>query len=595
MEGYDFRFPLSTTPNLQAHGLKDLFDTNLRELFRLLVPTKGEQELMADGYKLLNDRHTIHPLYPPEGEKSLQQSGPQDLYEPRISFIQHILESLLSIIDLEAKGETVHIDGFRLKNLKQWLGSGGGASDILAHAASRCNLRCGFCYNQGTPSILKPRPRKPEDEFKEIKTRIDHYVPKGRLNLFPNMGSPAEALAHPYILEILQELRQTTEEPLRIPTNGSMLTPQTVQKLAKFKPIYLDISLNSASPKRRHWLMQDPEPHTALDSLNLLKDVRIPYSVVIVPWPFPSRQVMVDDLKNTVAFAAAHDPTLIQISLPGYSGALSEKWSFPHQEVWEEIKKTVQELRIRTDCPLVVRPGLFEEYADPERLNTPLLIGVIKNSPAANAGLCMGDRLIKINGLSVKNRPQARSLLTILHQSDLGKASLSIQRDGTRLDLDLNLSDFDYPFTPETATHLGMIFSSLGIPQEWLERLKEAISARGAKEVLVLTSSLVRPFMEKSISQNGFLSGVRTRIRVPGNHYFGGNIYMGDLMVVQDFIDAIEEFMDSGEVEPDLVVIPSSPFHLSGWGRDLIGRVYLDIERSTGIPVALVECEPIFD
>jgi len=46
---------------------------------------------------------------------------------------------------------------------------------------------------------------------------------------------------------------------------------------------------------------------------------------------------------------------------------------------------------------------------------------------------------------------------------------------------------------------------------------------------------------------------------------------------------------------PDLVVIPSSPFHLSGWGRDLTGRVYLEIERSTGVPVALVECEPIFD
>ena len=207
----------------------------------------------------------------------------------------------------------------------------------------------------------------------------------------------------------------------------------------------------------------------------------------------------------------------------------------------------------------------------------------------------MGDRLVKINGLPLKNRPQARSLLTILHQSDLREASLSIQRDGTQLDLELNLSDFDYPYTPDTATHLGIIFPSSGIPQEWIERLKELISGREAKEVLMLSSSLVRPFMEKSLSQNGSLSGVKTHIRVPRNRYFGGNIHMGDLMVVEDFIDAIEEFMDSGEIEPDLVVIPSSPFHLSGWGRDLTGRVYLDIERVTGIPVALVECEPIFD
>jgi hypothetical protein len=34
---------------------------------------------------------------------------------------------------------------------------------------------------------------------------------------------------------------------------------------------------------------------------------------------------------------------------------------------------------------------------------------------------------------------------------------------------------------------------------------------------------------------------------------------------------------------------------MSGWGRDLSGRVYKDIERLTGIPVGLIECDPIFD
>ena len=70
---------------------------------------------------------------------------------------------------------------------------------------------------------------------------------------------------------------------------------------------------------------------------------------------------------------------------------------------------------------------------------------------------------------------------------------------------------------------------------------------------------------------------------------------MGDLMVVQDFIEAIKDFTDEEGICPDLVVIPSSPFHLSGWGRDLTGRVYKEIERLTEIPVALVECDPIFD
>ena len=70
---------------------------------------------------------------------------------------------------------------------------------------------------------------------------------------------------------------------------------------------------------------------------------------------------------------------------------------------------------------------------------------------------------------------------------------------------------------------------------------------------------------------------------------------MGDLLMVEDFIAAVKDFLEEGPVSPDLVVIPSSPFHMSGWGRDLSGRVYKDIERVTGIPVGLIECDPIFD
>ena len=70
---------------------------------------------------------------------------------------------------------------------------------------------------------------------------------------------------------------------------------------------------------------------------------------------------------------------------------------------------------------------------------------------------------------------------------------------------------------------------------------------------------------------------------------------MGDLLVVQDFVESVEGFLDQGNVPPNLVVIPSSPFHLSGWGRDITGRSYLEIERHTKIPVALVECNPLFD
>jgi MoaA/NifB/PqqE/SkfB family radical SAM enzyme len=595
MEEYGFRFPIDSTSNSTLNSLHDHFGIHLRELLRLLVPLEGGREARIEGYRMLNDLNTTFPLYPEEGEQDSKNYGPLDLYEPRINYIRHLLESLLGIVDLEYHGKTVKVDGFRLKNLKQWLSPGGGATDILAHVASRCNLNCRFCYNRGAPAILRSRSPEQEDECGEIWARIDQYVPEGRLNIFPNMGSPAEALAHPRILEILQELRQKTQETFRIPTNGSTLSLKMITALEKLKPVYLDISLNTSSPERRQWLMGDSEPRIVLDALTHLAESRIPYSVVIVPWPFPSESIMVDDLENTLAFASAHDPTIIQVSFPGYSRALSEERLFPHESVWNLLRTRVQELRARTDCPVVIRPGIFEEYDDPEKLNAPAMVGVIRNSPAHRAGLRRGDRIRKINGLPIKSRTQARSLMTIIHECNLRMVSLSIERRGVLMDCCLHPNEFDYPYTPETVTHLGVVFSSSGIPLDWYDRLKGVVASHNAKRVLLLTSYLVKPTMEGFISRNGFSSGVKLYIRVPENRYFGGNILMGDLLVVQDFIESIKAFTDEEGICADLVVIPSSPFQLSGWGRDLTGRIYKEIERLAGIPVALVECDPIFD
>ena len=501
----------------------------------------------------------------------------------------------MKVVDLEADGQTVSVDGFRLKDLDKWLTTGGGAADIIAHAASRCNLNCRFCYNKYEPATLKHEVRTPEEEHQEIKERITRYVPGSKLNIFPTMGSPAEALAHPHILDILIELRRKTKEIFRIPTNGSTLNPGMIQKLVPLKPIYIDISLNSSSPERRAWLMQDPEPMIALNALGHLKTVEIPFTVVIVPWPFPSTELMIDDLKETIAFAKTFDPALIQISLPGYGRSSSSKELFNHNQVWNKIRTTTQELRPHTDCPLVIRPGLYEEADYPSRVNDPLVTGVIKGSPACLAGIRAGDRILKVNGLPVKNRPQTRVLLRTIHESDLSTTSLTVKRAKEPVDLEVDLRKFNYPYARLSATQLGIVFASSGIPEEWIERLKEIIISRQGREVLLFSSSLVKPVLEKILSERGFIPDINLYIRVPRNRYFGGNIFMGDLLVVADFISAIEEFINNEKIQPDLVLIPSSPFHLSGWGRDMVGRVYLEIERQTKIPVALVECETIFD
>ena len=589
------RFPLSDGIAPRAYGPNDLLEVHLQELLDLLIPTQNGHELKVDGYKLLKDRHAVHSLYQTGSAKSSAQPQPLDLYEPRLGYIRRILESLQDIVELEVDGRPVKVDGFRLKNLDQWLAPGGGAGDIISHAGTRCNLSCRFCYNTGTTPALEPRPRDSEEERKEIETRIEHYSPRGRLNIFPNMGSPSEALAHPHILDILEKLRAKTDEVFRISTNGAALTADMVSALARLAPVYIDVSLNSSSPARREWLMNDPSPEVAIDSLELLNKARIPFTTVIVPWPFPSSEEMLDDLRSTVAFAARFDPVMIQISLPGCARELSEESQFSLDEVWGDLKNVAQELRRRTDCPIVIRPGMFEDFEDPSGPNEPTVVGAVKNSPAAIAGLLGGDRIARINGLPVKSRAQARTLLTTLHQSDLRNATIDICRAKERVNLRIDPSRHGYPYTSGTSTHLGAVFASAGIPQEWLERLKDVVVAHRAKRALVFTSRLVRPTLEKMISHNGLFADTDLHLRVPENRFFGGNIIMGDLLVSGDFICAAKEFMEQSGAKPDLIVLPSSPFHLSGWGRDLSGRVYLDIERELGIPVALVDCEPIFD
>ncbi len=592
---YLFRYPVGDVSRPGPLNLQEMLAGHLRAILDLLTLTWKGKRVHIDGYRLLDEPDMDHPLYPDVNQESAQYIDRLDIYEPRLPYIRQWMELILSIVDFEYQGKPVRIDGFRLKRPDQWLKPGGGAADILAQAATRCNLKCRFCYNLGSPPVFKETSRKAEAEYQEILTRIAYYVPGSKLSLFPDTGSPCEMLTHPYILEILAALRRKTDEVFRIPTNGSLLTPEMIRDLSQYQPLLIDLSLNTSSPNRRRWLMGDHKPEVALNALAELGSTHIPYSVVIVPWPFPSFKEMLEDLAPTVAFSARFSPAYIQISLPGYSRWFSKKTLFDREEVWNRLKIEIQHLRTVTDCPLIIRPGLYEEYLDPEAIDTPRLIGVIKHSPAARAGLVLGDRLIGINGLRIKNRTQALSLLGMVQNSSLEKVSLIVERSGGLLDLDMDLNHFEYPFDPRTVPFAGCVFPSAGIPLSWMEQLQTMIASEKAREILVLTSTLVKPILEKRIRETLFPADVHFHLRVPSNQYLGGNIFMGDLLVVEDFIAAVKDFLNEDRVLPDLIVIPSSPFHLSGWGRDLTGRVYKDIERLTGIPVELIECDPIFD
>ena len=576
-------------------GIENVLGDHLRTLLNLLVLTQKGKPFHPDGFLPVNRKEGIVPLFPSEASRNEEPADLLEIYEPRLACIRRLVESLLSLVEFEFDSQKICIDGLRLKYPEQWLSPGGGAIDILAHAGTRCNLKCRFCYNKGSPPAFRTKPPLAEASYQDVLSRISLYKPELKLGIFPLSGSLCEVLTHPRIKEILDALRNKTDELIRIPTNGHLLSFEMIDFLCTLPPVFLDISLNSSSAARRSWLMGDPKPWVAIKSLSKLQSRGIPFSVVIVPWPFPSVEEMLTDLGATIHYAQAFDPAYIQISLPAYSRFFSPKTLFDHEAVWERIKEAIFAVRGKTDCPIILRPGLYEEYLDPLHVKIPKPIGIVRNSPLARAGMKAGDRLLAVNGLKVETRVQARFLLTMFNQSDLKKTEVLIERDQKKLKFEARREDYGYPYDESFCPYLGIVFPSAGVPISWVEMLSKIALKHQAKHLLVMTSKLVAPSLEENIRRYCFPADTQIHLHIPANKYFGGNIFMGDLLIVDDFVSGVKEFIDETKHRPDVIVVPASPFHLSGWGRDLTGKVYLEIERQLCIPVVLIDCNPIFD
>ena len=614
---YIFRYPVEEKEkDGERDPLLEMIHTQLASLLGLLSLYHKGEEVKVDGFRLMNERKTIHPISLPEAsaDEPQSQAGSQAargqdeklsfqsvrtaaLYEPRIPHIKKVLESLLSVISLEANGKPVKIDGFRLTNLNHWqVPSAGDPAEVFDHLATGCRCHCSFCYLRGNPpSLALEQPnRTAEEEYAEVRTRLKYFSPRAGRTLFPTLGSPYEVFSHPYIIDVLVDLRKKTDRPFRISTNGNALTKEFIGKLSSLQPIYLYLSLNSSSFDRRALLMGGRESEVAIHSLPLLKESRMPYAVVVVPWPLPSAAHMLADLEETVAYADRHDAHLVEVSLPGYSRYFSEESLFNLDELWSSVVSKVRSLREKIPYPLVVKPSLYEETLHEKTFNLPRILGVVKNSPAGNSVLKPDDVILSVGGLKISSTPQARDLLHLYRQNGSPSVSLTVQREGTPIDVKLFPDRFQYPYTPQTDHHLGIIFRGEGFRTGVLENLQSLILAHQAKRVLFLSSRLVKPIFEQLLRESSLFANIQIQVEIPQNRFFGGNIFMGDLLVVQDFIEAIRDYVKKNP-SPDLIVIPSSPFCLGHWGRDLEGRVYSDIERAVGLPVALLDCEPIYD
>jgi hypothetical protein len=74
--------------------------------------------------------------------------------------------------------------------------------------------------------------------------------------------------------------------------------------------------------------------------------------------------------------------------------------------------------------------------------------------------------------------------------------------------------------------------------------------------------------------------------------YWGGNTFMLDGRIVDDFIPEIEGFIKE-KGKPDLILIPAAFGSL--WGFDLLFRSFKELEEVFDLPVELIRWSIIYD
>jgi hypothetical protein len=278
------------------------------------------------------------------------------------------------------------------------------------------------------------------------------------------------------------------------------------------------------------------------------------------------------------------------------------------------VVKRVGELRKQFVVPLVIEPNSFVRHT-----TKAIIDGVIPDSPAANCGLKYGDTIIRASGYEIHSRMHAISMLRksssvlgntfeiqesvsgIEHRQQCGwdRVVLEVERGSERFEVTLDRYDTEamktFPYAeiaPFQDFSYGLVLTDC-LPYSSLKAARDIITKRGAKRVLVVTSAMFSPILKYMLDHSGAFEDLDVSVLIATNNYFGGTVNIADLLVVQDFVDAIRDFMDQEPVRLDLVLIPSSPFSSSPWGRDLTGRPWHDIERAVRLPVELIPCPTV--
>lgn len=512
------------------------------------------------------------------------------LSEPRLEMIYQRLNALLQVVQLEADGVPVDIDGFRLRDPAQWTSRAPSPLSELWHISTACNMRCPFCYEEGDPQGVSVINEPAEmATLQEIETRLKYYDPLHGTGLFQPLTYINEIFCNPRAMEIMERLRAASpHEVLTFVTNGTYLDEPTVARIAQLKPVFFNFSVNSLDPVIRRKILRDPQPEVAIQALDLLRAYGVPYLGSLVCWP----TIPWSDIEQTVRRLDQAGCAIVRFSLSAYSKHLKGR-RYNREEFWQQGLAVARALMEEVEIPIKVEPY---HYMDQSFL--PRVAGVIKGSPAARAGIRAGDLILTVEGRAMPTANHALSALaTTARRRPQVQLTYQGARDGCQhsVVLDNQAGPSGYPYDQMlqfAGFEWGLVLID-NLKFSYLQEMRELIDAHQAHRVLLCSSALMKPIVLQMLAVSQAFTDLELAVEVPENRYFGGSIVLGDLLTVEDYVAFIQAYRQRAGLAPELVLIPSSPFSRGEWLRDLTGTPFTEIERRTGVAVALIHCKPV--
>jgi MoaA/NifB/PqqE/SkfB family radical SAM enzyme len=353
------------------------------------------------------------------------------------------------------------------------------------------------------------------------------------------------------IIDILQSIRlKHCHTPIQITTSGVHLDEAVLAELKRIGGIELNISLNSSSARGREKLYRGKSHMGAVAAVRRLKHYGISYSGSIVAMP---HLVGWEDIRETVLFLNDNGASAIRIFMPGYTRFT--KGVLPPGDIRSRLQEFASDLERSVEAPLIIEPpGIKDTHAE--------VLGVLRGSPAWNAGIVKGDRILRINGREAVSRVDAYYRIL-----KAGCPELEVMRKGECRCIIVNKQ-------PKTSS--GMVFN-YDIDPDTVNRIKKRMLGNRGSRCLLLTSELAYDLLTGCIAQNDSMT-----IEAVKNRYFGGNIMCAGLLTISD----IEAHMSERAQLPQVLLLPEIMFDTAG--RDLLGRHFKEVEEGLGIKVELV-------